>query len=116
MSWPPTLDDLKRDLEIEDTRDDVVLGDQLTAAVAFVERVHKASFDFATPPTTSLPSPPEDIVLGTVRLAGRWHTRRRSPDGLVNMGAELGSTRVTTSDVDIDRLLRIGRFRGSVFA
>jgi hypothetical protein len=45
-----------------------------------------------------------------LRLAGRWHTRRRSPDGLVAM-AEMGAARVTSFDPDIDRLLRIGRHK-----
>jgi hypothetical protein len=43
-----------------------------------------------------------------VRLASRWHTRRRSPDALIEMG-ELGASRVPSFDPDIDRLLRIGR-------
>ncbi|MHA6626887.1 hypothetical protein ACU61A_15740 [Pseudonocardia sichuanensis] len=117
MAWPPELTYLKRDLGIEpeDTLDDDVLGDQLAAAVAFVERVRGSSFDFAGDPSSPLPAPTEDLILGTVRLAGRWHTRRRSPDGLVDMG-ELGSTRVAFGDIDIDRLLGIGRFRGSVIA
>lgn len=59
--------------------------------------------------------PPPDLHLGTLRLAGRWHTRRRSPDGLVAM-AELGMGRVPSFDPDIERLLKIGRFRGAVFA
>lgn len=118
MSWPPTLDDLKGDLGIaaEDTRDDVVLGDQLVAAVAFVERVRAASFNFAGDILSSLPSPHEDLILGTIRLAGRWNTRRRSPDGLVSMGAELGATRVPSFDPDIERLLGLGRYRDPVIA
>lgn len=118
MSWPPELADLKRDLGIEDTRDDATLGDQLSAAIAFVERVRQGAFNFAgdADPLSSLPSPHEDLILGTVRLAGRWHTRRRSPDGLVNMGSELGSTRVPSFDPDIERLLGVGRYRDSVIA
>lgn len=60
-------------------------------------------------------APTPDLILGTLRLAGRWHTRRRSPDGLVSM-AELGAARVPSFDPDIERLLKIGRYRGAVFA
>lgn len=118
MSWPPSVARLKDDLGIEpgDVRDDVRLGDQLAAAVAFVRRVRGGSFNFAADPFSPLPSPTEDLILGTVRLAGRWHTRRRSPDGLVSMGSELGSTRVPSIDPDIDRLLGIGRYRSPVIA
>jgi hypothetical protein len=49
--------------------------------------------------------------LGTVRLAARWHNRRRSPDGMLDMG-ELGNARIPTGDPDIERLLGIARFRG----
>lgn len=121
MAWPPTLTELKDDLKIdpEDVRDDSRLSTVLAAAVAFVERVRKGSFDFGDPfvwdPVSPLPSPTADLALGTLRLAGRWHTRRRSPDGLVQMG-ELGASRVSSGDADIDRLLGIGRYRGSVIA
>lgn len=116
MAWPPDLDALKADLRITDDRDDDRLEECLAAAVTFVERVHDGVLDFAgddeDPP---LPAPGSDIELGTVRLAGRWHVRRRSPDGLIQMG-DLGTARVTAYDVDIDRLLRIGKFRGPVIA
>ncbi len=114
MTWPPELPALKRDLAITDDRDDARLQDVLDAAVAFVLRVHSGGFDFADA-DPELPAVPDDLVMGTIRLAGRWHTRRRSPDGLIQMG-DLGTARVTSYDVDIDRMLRIGRFRGSVIA
>lgn len=60
-------------------------------------------------------APTPDLHLGTLRLAGRWHTRRRSPDGLVAM-AELGAARVPSFDPDIERLLKIGRYARAVFA
>jgi hypothetical protein len=117
MSWPPLLADLKSDLRVTDTRDDDRLDECLAAAITYVEGVHAGAYDFAgdddsDPP---LPAPGSDIELGTVRLAGRWHTRRRSPDGLIQMG-DLGTARVTAYDIDIDRLLKIGRFRGPVIA
>lgn len=117
MSWPPTLDELKGDLKIplDDTRDDTVLARQLDASVAFVERVRRTSFDFTDDPLAELPTPGADLTLGTIRLAGRWYTRRRSPDALVAM-ADSASSRVPSFDPDIDRLLGIGRFAGPVFA
>ncbi|MEU0467209.1 phage head-tail connector protein [Amycolatopsis sp. NPDC006131] len=117
MSWPPTLDDLKLDLKItepDDVRDDAVLEVQLDAAVAFVERV-RSDIDYTEDEVNPQPKPDPDLVLGTIRLAGRWFTRRRSPDALVAMG-ELGSARIPSFDPDIERLLGIGRYRGPVFA
>lgn len=110
MPWPPTLDQLKRDMKIDatDTRDDERLQDSLDAAVAFVQRVRKGDFNFTGDSESKLPEPTADLVLGTLRLAGRWHMRRRSPDALVDMG-ELGLSRIAGTDPDIDRLLRIGR-------
>ncbi|HEX7038677.1 MAG TPA: head-tail connector protein [Trueperaceae bacterium] len=110
MAWPPTLDQLKRDMKIEDDRDDERLQQCLDAAVAYVERVRKGDFNFTTDPESELPEPTADLILGTLRLAGRWHIRRRSPDALVDMG-ELGLSRIATTDPDIERLLRIGRFQ-----
>lgn len=119
MSWPPTLAALKVDLKIDpgDTRDDVTLQSELDSAVAIVARVRKGAFQFdpTDPAQFTLIAPTADITLGTLRLAGRWHARRRSPEGLVDLG-DLGASRVPGSDPDIDRLLGIGRFRGPVFA
>lgn len=111
MSWPPILDELKADRGIEssDVRDDERLQMVLDAAVSFVERVRPdLKYDATDPNQLELPEPGGDVRLGTLRLAGRWHDRRRSPDGMVAM-AELGVGRVSTFDGDIDRLLRIGR-------
>jgi hypothetical protein len=117
MAWPPTLDELKDDLKIPltDTRDDAVLQRQLDASVTFVQRVRAGAFNFDADPTSTLPAPSSDLELGTVRLAGRWFTRRRSPDALIAM-ADSASSRVPSFDPDIDRQLGIGRFRGPVFA
>lgn len=52
--------------------------------------------------------PDDDLVLGTLRLAGRWFTRKRAPDDLI-AAAELGTTRLPGLDPDITRMLRIGR-------
>jgi len=114
--WPPTLAELKDDMKIDadDIRDDDRLTSCLDASIAFVQRVKAGKFNF-TGTDTDLETPDEDLRLGTMRLAGRWHTRRRSPDALVQM-AELGATRVPSIDPDIDRMLRIGRFASIGFA
>ena len=116
MTWPPELEVLKGDLNIplDDPRDDVVLQQQLDAAVAFVQRV-RPGFNYDDDALDDSPVPTADLELGTVRLAGRWFTRRRSPDALVAMG-DLGSTRIPSFDPDIERLLGIGKYRGPVFA
>ncbi|TDD98900.1 hypothetical protein [Jiangella asiatica] len=110
MAWPPTLDELKDDLKITDDRDDERLTRVLDASVFFVERVRARDYNFGGGSTSTKPDPAGDasLILGTIRLAGRWHARNRSPDGLVMM-AEAGSGRVPSVDPDIDRLLRIGR-------
>ncbi len=107
MSWPPALGALKTDLKVDDARDDERLQQVLDAAVAFVERVH--------PGVGATANPDPDLVLGTLRLAGRWHVRRRSPDALIAAG-DLGTSRVPSFDPDIDRLLRLGKFRAAVIA
>lgn len=114
MTWPPALDELKSDMKITDARDDARLQQVLDAAVAYVERAHAGAFAFAEV-VSDLPEVPADIQLGTLRLAGRWHIRRRSPDGVIQAG-DLGVSRVPTVDADIERLLRVGRYRGSVIA
>lgn len=112
--WPPTLARLKLDLGIDDTDTsrDELLEVELAAAAAFVQRSDQrgGEFNFDGDTLSELPDPTEDVVLGTVRLAGRWHTRRRSPDGLIDMG-ELGASRVPSIDPDIERLLGVGRYR-----
>lgn len=113
LPWPPDIGELKLDLRSRgedpaalDT-DDARLQPLLNAAVSFVQRV-RPRFNYDGDLGSDLPDPTADLRLGTLRLAGRWHTRRRSPDGLVEMG-ELGAGRVPSFDPDIERLLRIGR-------
>lgn len=112
-----TLDELKNELadgedvgdeRPEDPADDERLQRVLDAAVAFVERVRKGQFNFDRDPLCDLPAPDADLKLGTLMLARRWDTRRRSPDGLVTM-VDQGQARVLSFDPDIDRLLRLGR-------
>lgn len=115
--WPPLLADLKIDSGVpaNDARDNDKLTQVLDAAIAFVERVHEGNFTFSGTPTEDAPAPDADMSLGTIRLALRWHTRRRSPEALVAAG-EMGSSRVPSFDPDIDRMLRIGRFSFPVIA
>lgn len=115
--WPPLLADLKTDASISDARDDARLGQTLAAAISFVQRMHRGRYDFGLGEAGDdlLPTPDVAMTLGVVRLALRWHTRRRSPDALVSMG-ELGAGRVPSFDVDIDRALRLGRYAPSVIA
>jgi len=118
-TWPPALSELKTDMKIDatDTRDDARLQQTLDAAVATVERVRPVyQYDPLVPAQFGLPLPPDDIRLGTLRLAGRWHTRRRSQDGMVFVSQEMGSARVPSFDADIERLLGIGRFAKPVIA
>lgn len=108
-----TLDEFTNELN-ESAPDDLAADDRerlercFDAAVEFVERIHRGRFNFTGSPQSTLPAPSKNLKLGTLMLARRWDTRRRSPQGLVDMG-ELGSTRVLSFDPDIDRLLRLGR-------
>ncbi|OLT46486.1 hypothetical protein BJF85_16720 [Saccharomonospora sp. CUA-673] len=105
-----TLADLKAEMDIDesDTRDDERLETALEAAEVFVERVRRGDFNFDQDPASDLPAPTADVRLGTLMLARRWNTRRRSPDGMVSM-SEQGTATVVANDPDIARLLRIGR-------
>jgi len=53
--------------------------------------------------------PTPDLILGTLRFAGRWHARRSAPDNLVTMG-DAGGLVVPGFDSDIERLLQVGRY------
>lgn len=120
VTWPPTLDEMLIDMGLDpetvNAERAARLQPMLDAAVAFVERVRPVyRYDQTVAAQFELPGVPADHKTGTIRLAVRWDTRRRSPDGLIAM-AELGATRVTSYDVDIDRMLQIGRFAPMVFA
>jgi hypothetical protein len=116
-TWPPSLADLKVDaaVDADDTRDDGVFGQNLDAAVSFVERVHRTRYQFAEESGSLLPAPDVAMCLGTIRLARRWKERRLSVDALVQMG-EMGAARIPSFDPDIERQLRIGRYAPPVFA
>lgn len=118
MAWPPTLDELKLDMRDSGVMplspgpaEDARLQQTLDAAVSYIEDVRPVfRYDATDPDQLELPEPTKHLRLGTLRLAIRWHARRRSQDAMINMG-EMGATRVSTGDVDIDRMLGIGRFR-----
>lgn len=111
-TWPPTIDELKTELKIDlpDTREDARLTTDLAAAVAWVQKVKPGfRYDITNPAQIALPDPTPDLRLGTLRMASRWNDRRRSRDGMVSMG-EMGMTRVSSYDNDIDRMLGLGKF------
>jgi len=113
--WPPTLDDLKSDMKITDSRDDVALGLRLSAAVDFVEE-QRYDLKFTTSDPTDLrPLPDDRVFLGTIRLASRWYTQRRSDQDTIPT-AEFGTYTVAAVDQDIQRQLKIGRFALMRFA
>lgn len=120
--WPPDLTALKTDLRSrgEDVgaldADDDQLQQMLDAAIAKVREIRSGDFNFDDDPESDLPDPGPDLILGTLRLAGRWDVRRRSPDGMVQMSQEMGAGRVPSFDPDIDRLLGIGKYRNPVIA
>jgi hypothetical protein len=115
VPWPPQLDDLKAELRIDraDTADDANLQVALDAAVEFVEEKRAGDFNFtgATTGTEALlPAPGRKILLGTLRLAVREHTLRRSPDGMIDAG-EFGRVAVPRGMADIELMLGIGVYR-----
>lgn len=118
-NWPPTLEQLKGDIKqqgLGTPQDDDVLQSILDAAVEFVQdRKRKFRYDETDPDQMDLPPPSADLWLGTIRLAARWNARRRSQDAMINM-QELGVTRVSSGDSDIDRMLRLGRYAPMEFA
>lgn len=105
---------LKADLDITNDSKDGVLGEQLDAALDFV-RDKRPDIDWDGESSSELPGPTATQQLGVIRLAGRWYTRRRTPDGTV-MQADLGAGRVPSVDPDIERMLGLGRYHAPVIA
>jgi hypothetical protein len=112
----PTLADLKVDAQLEpnDISKDPQLQVVLDAAIAFAMRRRK-DLNYDNDVSNPNPAPDADFRLGVLRLAYRWHTRRRSPDGLIQAG-DLGGSRIPGVDSDIARMLGIDRYSGPVFA
>lgn len=124
LTWPPQVEDLKDERKIprSDTRDDASLQRILDAAVEFVEDTRAGEFDFSGEPPeiptaaeialgfVQLPAPTTRIIQGTLTLAGRWVSRKSSPDGRIDLG-DAGSFRISSVDPDIDAMLGIRRSR-----
>lgn len=81
------------------------------AAGAYVERVRPDLFVPVVEldgTTSSTYVPDAAVVQGAVLLAARWYSRRQSPAGLATF-AEFGAAAVVRLDVDVERLLGVGR-------
>lgn len=112
--WPPTVADVKEDADIPVDTDDDRLAMTVAAAVAFVQDKRKR-FNYTGDVQSDLPAPTDDLWLGTVRLAGRWHTRRRSSAGQI-YGGDGASDTVPYVDPDIAQMLGIGKWVKGAFA
>lgn len=120
-TWPPTLAEAKADREVSEragmsTRDDAALQSALDAAVEYVQAARKdLNYSRGAVGEDLLPFPGVLVKLGTIRLAARYFYRRTNVEGVVSLG-EAGSARLPSFDADIERMLRIGRFRRPVTA
>lgn len=111
--WPPSLSDLKLDMGDRDDQDDSQddrLSMVLDAAIAHVRRIKATVYDVAEEEVSGLDlaAPPSSLVLGTLRLAARLHSRRGTFDNMIRSGD--ASVIVASYDSDIERLLQTGRF------
>lgn len=112
--WPPSLTDLRLDMgdrdETDDSKDDRMII-VLDPAIEHVRKLKGWKYDLAEVEQSgaALLAPTPDIILGTLRLAGRWHQRRVTPDNLATLG-DAGGLVVPGYDSDIERLLQIGRY------
>lgn len=116
LDWPPTLGSYKTDLKLDadDDRYDDQLQATLDAAVAHVERV-RSDVNFAADPDATGPAVTMDLIIGTLRLARRWDLRRDTPLAVL-IAAGVGTTGIASWDVDVERLLRTGRYARIRFA
>lgn len=112
--WPPSLMDLRTDMgdrNLSDDGKDDMMSMVLDAAVEHVRKIKGWKYDLAEVEESGVVklAPTPDIILGTLRFAGRWHSRRTAPDNLVTMG-DAGGLVVPGFDSDIERLLQVGRY------
>lgn len=112
--WPPSLVDLRVDMGDRDDQDDSKddrMSMVLDAAIQHVRNIKGWKYDLAAVEESGVVKPPPtvDIILGTLRFAGRWHSRRSAPDNLVTLG-DAGGLVVPGFDSDIERLLQVGRY------
>lgn len=113
-TWPPTVADVQTDIGIGTDIDEAVLTNELAAAVAWVQGKRKR-FNYDNDPLCDFPAPTDDIWLGTVRLAKRWHDRRRAGAGSI-YGGDGATDTVPYVDPDIAQLLGIGKWAKGAFA
>lgn len=112
--WPPSLMDLRVDMGDRDDQDDSKddrMSMVLDAAIEHVREIKGWKYDLAAVEESGvvLLPPTANIILGTLRFAGRWHSRRSAPDNLVTLG-DAGGLVVPGYDSDIERMLQIGRY------
>lgn len=112
--WPPSLTDLRDDMGDRDPTDDskdpkMVMV--LDAAIEHIRKIKGWKYDIGEVEESGvvLLPPTSDLILATLRFAGRWHQRRTSPDNLVTMG-DAGGLVIPGFDSDIERMLQIGRY------
>lgn len=106
--WPPTADEVMRELRITtiDADQRTVLEDSLAAAVDYVEDNRPDMWlDVGEPPVLTFTESPR-VHRGTVRYAGRIYTRAVNPGG-IDPVTGLGAPSVYSLDVDIANLLGV---------
>jgi hypothetical protein len=113
--WPPSLVDLRVDMGDRDDQDDSKddrMSMVLDAAIEHVRRIKGWRYDLAAVEESGVvrEPPTADLILGTLRFAGRWHSRRSAPDNLSTLG-DAGGLVVPGFDSDIERLLQVGRYQ-----
>jgi hypothetical protein len=112
--WPPSLVDLRVDMGDRDDQDDSKdpsMSMVLDAAVQHVRDIKGWKYDIAAVEESGVVkvAPTAALILGTIRLAARWHSRRSTQDNLMTLG-DAGGLVVPGYDSDIERLLQVGRF------
>lgn len=114
--WPPTLPTLFKDAQSQvKESESEALQLVLDTAIEFVED-KRSDLAFSMGEISKTKPPPDKmVVLGTIRLALRWHFRRRALQGFVDAG-EQGVQRLPASDDDLHRMLKIGRYRKAITA
>lgn len=111
--WPPTVDDVKRELRIVALTPDaqLVMQSSLDAAVAYVED-NRPDLWTTAPDGESNPVffPSDRVHKGTVRYAGRLYSRSVNQPG-IEASTELGTPPTYALDADIAQLLGVLRYR-----
>lgn len=108
MVWPPTVDDVRKELRIVALTPDAtdIMQTSLDAAIAYVEDNRP---DVWSPDGATFEATPR-IHKGTVRYAGRLYTRSVNQPG-IEASTELGTPPTYALDSDIAQLLGVMRYR-----